>query len=201
MADIYTLEDIENLYLRFGDQRHEASSVDEPVSVLEHALQCAQLAEWGGADEQLVAAAFLLDLGLLIPGNDDPLAGNDETRRQRSLPHLTDAFSFDVLEPIRMNVAAKRYLAATEAGYLPSLPPAIRDALPRQGGPMSPVEAARFEGSRFAREAVLLRRWDDQARVPGQRTPPLDYYLALLEDVQRLADNRGKLEVGPQTVS
>jgi predicted HD phosphohydrolase len=200
MADTYTLEDIENLYLRFGGQRHESSTPDEPVSVLEHALQCAQLAEWGGADEQLVAAAFLLDLGLLVQ-DSDPVAGADETRRQRSLPHLMDAFSFDVLEPIRMNVSAKRYLAATEAGYLQSLPPAVRDALPRQGGPMSAVEVSRFETSRHARDAVLLRRWDDQARVPGQRTPPLDYYLALLEDVQRLADNRGKLEVGPQTVS
>jgi hypothetical protein len=48
---------------------------------------------------------------------------------------------------------------------------------------------------------VQLRRWDDLAKVPGQTTPSLDYYLALLEDLQRARADRDKLEVGPQTVS
>ena len=52
-----------------------------------------------------------------------------------------------------------------------------------------------------AMDAVQLCRWDQAAQVPGQRTPPLDYYLALLEDLQRSHADRDKLEVGPQTVS
>jgi hypothetical protein len=30
---------------------------------------------------------------------------------------------------------------------------------------------------------VQLRRWDDLAKTPGQRTPPLGYYLGLLDSL------------------
>ena len=41
----------------------------EPVTQLEHALQCAHLAEQHGADDETVAAAFLHDIGHLLPPN------------------------------------------------------------------------------------------------------------------------------------
>jgi predicted HD phosphohydrolase len=196
MTNRYSIEDIENLFLRYGNETYQAGR-PEPVTVLEHALQCAQLAEWADADESLVAAAFLHDLGHFI----DPDATPHVSHELRALPYLSQTFAPEVLEPIRLQVAAKRYLVATEPAYKDSLSPAAARSLDQQGGPMDAGEIARFEAAPFARQAVKVRRWHDAAKVPGQRTPPLDYYLALLEDLQRQAADRNKLEVGPQTVS
>jgi gamma-butyrobetaine dioxygenase len=73
-----------------------------------------------------------------------------------------------------MHADAKRYLCATEPEYLDRLSPASRHTLGLQGGVMSPDEAARFAEHRWARDAVALRRWDDQAKVVGKRTWSLD---------------------------
>ena len=40
-----------------------------------------------------------------------------------------------------------------------------------QGGPMTAAEVAEFEALPYAREAVAVRRWDDQAKDPAA-TPP-----------------------------
>ncbi|HZE92743.1 MAG TPA: HD domain-containing protein [Rhizobacter sp.] len=193
----YSIEDIENLFLRFGNEPYDGLPPEETVTTLEHALQCAQLAEWSGADDSLVAAAFLHDLGKFVA--DD--SARETAHELRALPHLSDMFSAQVLEPIRLHRVAKRYLAATEPAYLKGLSPTAMRALELQGGPMTSGEVTRFEATPYAREAVQLRRWHDAAKVPGQRTPSLDYYLALLEDLKRQAADRDKLEVGPQTVS
>jgi predicted HD phosphohydrolase len=88
-----------------------------------------------------------------------------------------------VTEPIRLHVQAKRYLVSVDAAYFLGLSPASVHSLQLQGGPMSKAESQAFERLPFAREAVQLRRWDDLAKVPGHATPPLDYYLALLQDL------------------
>ena len=51
-----------------------------------------------------------------------------------------------------------------------------------QGGAMSRAECQRFEAMPYAEDAVVLRRWDDSAKVPGRKTPPLAYYLPLLRE-------------------
>ncbi|NJM91614.1 MAG: hypothetical protein HC861_02185 [Rhodospirillaceae bacterium] len=77
---------------------------------------------------------------------------------------------------MRLHVAAKRYLAASEPGYLDLLSPASVQSLQLQGGPMSMQERARFAAERFAEEAVKLRRWDDEGKVVGMPTPGLDHF-------------------------
>jgi phosphonate degradation associated HDIG domain protein len=155
----------------------------ESVTALEHALQCAQLAEWAGADGPLVAAALLHDVGdLVAPAADTDAA--DNRHELRALDVLRGAFGPEVLDPIRLHVAAKRYLVATEPGYRATLSQASILSLSLQGGPMSDAEQRRFEEEPFAPQAVLLRRWDDAAKTPGKATPSLDYYLALLDEVR-----------------
>ena len=56
------IEHIEYLFYRYGSRPFEGRS----PTLLEHALQCAHLAEHAGADDALVTAALLLDLGLLL---------------------------------------------------------------------------------------------------------------------------------------
>ena len=176
------LNRIAHLYEHAGRKPYDGGR-RESVTALEHALQCAQLAEWAGADGPLVAAALLHDVGdLVAPAADTDAA--DNRHELRALEVLRGAFGPEVLDPIRLHVAAKRYLVATEPGYSATLSPASVLSLSLQGGPMSDAEQRRFEEEPFAPQAVLLRRWDDAAKTPGKATPSLDYYLALLDEVR-----------------
>lgn len=174
------LAGIEALFRTHGGQAYDGSR-QEPVTALEHALQCAQLAEWAHADDALVAAALLHDIGHFIT----PVRGDTEDDRHETLalPYLGAHFGAAVLEPIRLHVAAKRYLVATDAAYLGGLSPASVHSLALQGGPMNAEEVAHFEATPHAMHAVQLRRWDDLAKTPGLATPALGYYLALLSEV------------------
>ena len=171
---------------------HGATSYEghrhESVSALNHALQCAQLAEDARADARLVAAALLHDVGHFVAIDDiGEMDDVDDVHELRGVAVLVRDFPPAVLEPIRLHVAAKRYLTAVEPAYLRGLSPASVHSLAQQGGPMSAAEAARFEALPFADDAVRLRRWDDLAKMPGRQTPPLAYYLALLNDVRLAA--------------
>ncbi|MHB8470746.1 MAG: metal-dependent phosphohydrolase, partial [Gaiellaceae bacterium] len=87
--------------------------------------------------------------------------------------------------PIRLHVAAKRYLCATEPSYLAELSPASVLSLELQGGPYSAAEVAEFETSPYADDAVRLRRWDDAGKVAGLETPELEHYRPVLEAALR----------------
>jgi phosphonate degradation associated HDIG domain protein len=155
----------------------------ERVSQLEHALQCAQIAQNEAASVELVAAAFLHDIGHLVVERPHVIGREtDDLHQYVGLPFLRALFGAAVLEPIRLHVEAKRYLCRAEAGYWERLSPASRHSLDLQGGPLSESEAGAFLGRRFARDAVRLRRWDDQAKIPGRRTSDLAAMLAVLED-------------------
>lgn len=170
------------LFDRHGAQAYEGGR-REPVTALDHALQCAQLAEWAGAPRALVVAALLHDIGHFVGGADGLADTEDDTHEARALPWLGDALGPEVTEPIRLHVAAKRWLVAAEPGYADSLSAASRHSLQLQGGPMTAAERAAFEALPFAADAARLRRWDDAAKTPGRPTPPLDWYLALVDEL------------------
>lgn len=154
----------------------------EPVSQLEHALQCAHHAEQEQAPDALVAAALLHDLGHMLHdlGDDATQQGVDDKHEVRALRLLRRAFGDAVLEPIRLHVDAKRYLCQVDAAYYDSLTLASRASLALQGGPFSAEQARRFIAQPHAREAVRLRVWDDHAKTPGAVTPPLAHYAAVM---------------------
>ncbi|MFO1253883.1 MAG: phosphohydrolase [Inhella sp.] len=174
------IERLEALFIEHGQRPYEGLRA-EPISALEHALQCAQLAEWARADTALVGAALLHDIGHFIAVEDDQ---TDDRHELRALPLLEDHFGPALTEPIRLHVQAKRYLVATEARYAAGLSPASQHSLQLQGGPMNDEEQADFISRPHAEAALALRRWDDAAKNPGQQTPPLAYYLALLRELR-----------------
>ncbi len=88
-------------------------------------------------------------------------------------------------EPVRLHVAAKRYLCAVEPGYFGGLSPASVYTLRIQGGPMTPAESAEFEASPWCQSALRLRRWDDAAKDPGAVVPAFGYYQRLLRQLAR----------------
>ncbi|MGF7214531.1 phosphonate degradation associated HDIG domain protein [Spirosoma lacussanchae] len=155
----------------------------EPVTQLEHALQTALLAEQAGADQETVQAALLHDIGHLLPadaaeGYMDGYGTVDHERlgadflRQRG-------YSEKVAQLIENHVNAKRYLVTRHPEYFAQLSDASLRTLEFQGGPMTTDEAARFEQHPYFAEILQLRRWDEQAKIPGLPTPDVAYYLAL----------------------
>jgi predicted HD phosphohydrolase len=168
---------------------HGATSCEgnrrESVSALNHALQCAQLAEQARADSALVTAALLHDVGHFVAiddiGTNDAI---DDVHELRGSAVLARDFPPAVIEPIRLHVSAKRYMTAIDPSYLAGLSPASVHSLAQQGGPFGGAELARFEALPFAEDAVRLRRWDDIAKMPGRPTPTLGYYLALADELR-----------------
>jgi phosphonate degradation associated HDIG domain protein len=173
------IEDIALLFALHGRRPYEGLR-RESVSALEHALQCAQLAEWSQVDNALVVAALLHDIGHFV---DKPVSDKvDNEHDQRAAVWLGSAFPAAVIEPVRLHVQAKRYLVATDPRYLTGLSSASVHSLRLQGGVMSRAECHRFEATPHAEEALVLRRWDDSAKVPGRKTPALAYYLPLVRE-------------------
>ena len=155
----------------------------EAVTQLEHALQTAALAERSGAPDALVVAALLHDIGHLLHGLDEQTAdrGIDARHEDVGESWLASRFSPAVSEPVRLHVAAKRYLCATDPVYVSGLSEASRQSLTLQGGPMRDSDVHAFERTPWAQDAIRLRRWDDAAKVPGLRVPDVSHYLARID--------------------
>jgi phosphonate degradation associated HDIG domain protein len=169
------LADIEALFARRGAEQYSG----EPVTQLEHALQCATLAEAEGADDELVTAALLHDIGHLTQdlGDSPTLRGIDDRHQHAALPRLKGLFSARVLGAIGLHVDAKRYLCATRPGYHAALSDDSKRSLVLQGGAFDAAQAAAFIAHAGAADAVRVRVWDDLAKAPSMVTPPLTHFL------------------------
>ena len=148
----------------------------EAVTIGVHMRQAGALAEAAGAAAPLVAAALLHDIGHLR-NETDSRHGSGGAR------WLSQWFGEPVTEPVRLHVAAKRYLCAAEPGYFARLSRESVRTLAVQGGPMTPAQAAAFEALRFARDAVAVRRWDDEAKDPAVTPPHFAHFGLLLESL------------------
>jgi len=154
----------------------------ERVSQCAHALQCALLAAGAEAPATLVAAALLHDIGHLLhtDGEQPARRGIDDRHEEIGGERLLAAFGPAVAEPVRLHVAAKRFLCATDPNYFARLSPGSVRSLELQGGPFAAAEAAEFRALPFAQEAIRVRRWDEAAKVFGLDTPPLEHYRTVL---------------------
>jgi phosphonate degradation associated HDIG domain protein len=167
---------LDQIRAAFAKRGHEGYG--EGVSQLEHALQCAVCAERDGAPESLIVATLLHDIGHMLHDLPEDIADQGVDTQHESLGSawLSQHFGPEVSEPVRLHVAAKRYLAAAEAGYMDILSEASKLSLRLQGGPMNAAEQDRFAAERFRKEAIDLRRWDDEGKIVGWKTPDLAHY-------------------------
>jgi len=159
-----------------GDHRLPLAS----VTVLQHALQTAWLAEQAGASESLVSACLLHDIGHLLetPATQD--AEKHLSHGPRAAASLAGLFGPAVTDPIRLHVDAKRYLCYSHPGYALSLTVYASRSLERQGGAFTPEEARAFMREPHAVDAVNLRLWDDKAQSASMTTPSLAHFAATL---------------------
>jgi [1-hydroxy-2-(trimethylamino)ethyl]phosphonate dioxygenase len=171
------------LFAEKGDSEYGG----EAVTQREHGLQAAACALRDGADDPLVVAALLHDLGHMLHDlpDDAPEEGVDDAHEVTAARRLAPWFGPDVTEPIRLHVDAKRYLTAVEPGYLALLSEPSVTSLMLQGGPMGAAAQEEFRRSPHWEAAVQLRRWDEEAKVPGAETPTVDEFVPLIRGVLR----------------
>lgn len=155
----------------------------ESVTQLAHALQCAALAEADGANEALVAAALLHDVGHLVDkhAHGAARAGIDRRHEDIAAGYLSHWFRPEGVEPIRNHVAAKRCLVTVEPGYFDTPSEGSVTSLKVQGGPMSQDEVREFMARPGADASLRLRKWDDLAKVRHKPTPDLRHFVRHLE--------------------
>ncbi len=173
------LAEIQGLLEQKASGRYGLTSINQQ----QHALQAAWLAEREGRGDALVAAALLHDVGHMVHelGDDPADAGIDDRHEELGHAWLISHFGPDVTEPVRLHVAAKRYLCAVEPDYFAKLSPDSVKSLELQGGPMSEAEVKAFEALPYSGEAVQLRRYDEQAKVKGLETPPVSHFMPSVE--------------------
>jgi phosphonate degradation associated HDIG domain protein len=181
-----TVDEIHRIFHTRGAQAY----FGEDVSMTQHGLQAAYFAQQEGAPAALVIAALLHDIGHLLAVVPDDIAEwtVDVHHEELGSRWLAQRFRPEVSEPVRLHVRAKRYLCATDAKYFAKLSSASVHTLKLQGGPMAPEEIAKFESAHYSRQAVRVRHWDDQGKVAGLTTPPLEAYSALIESLTTRAD-------------
>lgn len=169
--------------LRLFHEHGSSQYGGESVSQEEHAVQSAFFAERGGAGSTLIAAALLHDIGHLLHNlpDDAPEHGIDDAHEVLAADWLGTRFGAEVVQPVLLHVAAKRYLCATDPDYAGQLSHPSIVSLRLQGGPMSEEEARKFQTLPFHEAALSVRRCDDAAKVPELVTPPLEHYAVHLD--------------------
>jgi [1-hydroxy-2-(trimethylamino)ethyl]phosphonate dioxygenase len=177
------LAEIEQLLTLKADGQYGLAAINQR----QHALQAALLAERMGLPAAEIAAALLHDIGHMVHelGEDPAGEGIDDLHEARGEDYLRRWFGPEVTEPVRLHVAAKRYLCATEADYFAKLSPDSVRSLELQGGPMSQAEVIAFRAEPACEPAVRLRRFDEQAKVKGLPTPPVAHFMRYVADAIR----------------
>lgn len=165
------------------------SFYDEVVTQLEHALQCAALAKQQDAGPTLITGALLHDVGHIILDEHsarEAFLDTDLSHEEVGAQYLRPFFPEAVTTPIRLHVPAKRYLCTTDASYWDGLSEASKRSLRLQGGNMSDEEREAFEQIPYFEDALVLRRWDDLAKVNGLDIPGLDTYRDIVQQCLEL---------------
>ncbi|GAA1461458.1 HD family phosphohydrolase [Williamsia maris] len=140
------------------------------VDELDHALQAGRHAVLDGADDELILASVLHDVGHSPLVAVDPSVHHEDAAQE----WLDRRFGERVGWLAGSHVRAKQYLAATDPDYVAALSPTSIRSLAYQGGAL--VRSSRA-GHPWWSDALRLRRYDDAAKVPGAQALSVDEVL------------------------
>ena len=180
-------EDIVDFLRRLFATRGAESYLGEEVTMAEHMLQAAHFAAQAGAGDELIVAALLHDVGHFTGafGDDYIERQTDNLHEDAGAAALAAYFPDAVINPIKMHVAAKRYLCATDPAYFARLSEASVRTLELQGGAMNDEECRAFERRPGWRDALQVRRWDDDGKVAGMEVAGFEHYVGAINRVRK----------------
>jgi len=162
-------------------QTNNSLYIGEKVTMTEHMVQTAMLAEQNHSSESLICACLLHDYGHFIIEDPDHLVSKsiDGKHENIAFNFLRNYFKPEVFEPIKLHVQAKRYLCRNKS-YWDILSEASKVSLKLQGGIMGNNEAKKFVSLKFHGDAILLRKYDDDGKIPNIKMKKIDEYRDLI---------------------
>jgi len=162
-------------------QNNNSLYIGEKVTMTEHMIQTAMLAEENHSDKSLICACLLHDYGHFIIEDPDKLVSKsvDGKHEDAGFNFLKNYFKPEVVEPIKLHVQAKRYLCRKKS-YWNSLSNASKVSLKLQGGMMNDDEVKKFVSLKFHNSAILLRKYDDEGKVPNAKMKKIEEYRNLI---------------------
>jgi phosphonate degradation associated HDIG domain protein len=167
-----------DLIIKLFEERGADAYLGEEVTQLEHALQSGWAAERDGQPDDMIVAALLHDIGHLLAARSGEEI--DDRHEELGFRFLQKHFPDSIAQIARLHVPAKRFLTATDPGYVAALSPTSQRSLALQGGAFSSAEAVAFTALPHAAQAVTARRYDDMAKTPGSKTPDLEHFRPII---------------------
>ena len=162
-------------------QNNNSLYIGEKVTMTEHMVQTAMLAEQNHSTESLICACLLHDFGHLIIENPDQLVSKslDGKHENIGFNFLKNYFKPEVVEPIKLHVQAKRYLCRNKS-YWNILSKASKISLKLQGDIMTDDETKKFVSLKFHDDAIMLRKYDDDGKKPNIKIKKIEEYRNLI---------------------
>ena len=156
--------------------------IGEKVTIAEHMIQSAMVAEKTKSKESLICSSLLHDYGHFIVDDPDGLVKNNQDGKHEDIgyEYLKKFFKKDIVEPIKHHVLAKRYLARDKK-YYNKLSEASKVSLKLQGGVLDSKEAKIFEKDEFFKDSIKLRKFDEAAKKIGVNIKDISEYKNLLK--------------------
>jgi len=156
--------------------------IGENVTIAEHMIQSAMVAEKTKSKDNLICSCLLHDYGHFIVDDPDELVKNNQDGKHEDIgyEYLKKFFKKDIVEPIKHHVLAKRYLARDKK-YYNRLSGASKVSLKLQGGVLNNKEAKIFEKDEFFKDSIKLRKFDEAAKKIGVNIKDISEYKNLLK--------------------
>ena len=175
---------IGDIFERCGHEEY----LGEPVTMAEHMLQGATIAQENGMPDEIIVAALLHDIGHFTSefGTFSMKDTEDRYHEEAGAQVLSEFFPSVITDCVRYHVAAKRYLCATKSDYFDRLSAASIHSLNLQGGPMSDEEVTEFEKNPNLKQIIQVRYLDDAGKSAEMETPDFLHFAPM---VQRIVDS------------
>ena len=178
-------KDAVEMVISILEKSQQMEYIGEPISQLEHALQCAHFARKCKGSEQIVLGCLLHDLGHLCADSDAPQMDDLGVLDHESIgAEFLSNLGFDplIVDLVQSHVQGKRYMCFKNKSYYRQLSDASKGTLEFQGGPMSEKEAAEFENHPNFEARILVRKCDEMSKKLDLEVEDLDFYRPMLAD-------------------
>ena len=175
------------------EKRGGEEYLGEPVTMGQHMLQGATMAEQSRETDEIIIGTLLHDIGHFTSefGTFSMEDTEDRYHEDAGAAVLEEFFPKVITDCCRHHVAAKRYLCATDPEYFQKLSTASIHSLNLQGGPMSEAELKDFEKNPNLKKILKVRLYDDAGKIPDMITPSFWHFAPL---VQKMVDSHSSKE-------